>query len=131
MALALPAGTPAVALSQQQIDPELETALVPVIVTKADVGTQDSPACTFTIRYPGHIDQDVTWRREVCANVETRFLNGAVIEAVGLRDKLDAESREDFDRLADTGILYVESRFTASLFPLNVAGIIYEVPVRD
>lgn len=119
------------ALLPQQIDPEPAPTEVPLIVSKSDVTSGDYPACAFTIRYPGHVDQDVTWAKERCADIETRFLNGADIKALGLLDKLNGEAREDVERLSRAGVFYVESRFTASLFPLNVAGVAYEVPVRD
>jgi hypothetical protein len=119
------------AVLPQQIDPEPVASEVPLIVSKSDVTAGDNPACAFTIRYPGHVDQDVTWAKEHCADVETRFLNGADLNALGLLDKLTGDARDDVERLSGAGIFYVESRFTASLFPLNVAGVAYEVPVRD
>jgi hypothetical protein len=116
----------------QQIDPEPAAANgAPTIVTKEDVTSASGPACAFTIRYPGHVDQDVTWAKEACADIETRFLTDAEMKERGLLDKLDDEARENVRRLADGGVFYVESRFTASLFPLNVAGVAYEIPVRD
>lgn len=116
----------------QQIDPEPAAADgVPTIVAKEDVTSGGGTACAFIIRYPGHVDQDVTWAKESCADIETRFLTGVEIRKLGLLDKLNSEARENVERLADGGVFYVESRFTASLFPLNVAGVAYEIPVRD
>ena len=116
----------------QQIDPEPAVADgVPTIIAKEDVTSGGRAACAFIIRYPGHVDQDVTWAKESCTDIETRFLTGVEIKKLGLLDKLNSEARENVERLANGGVFYVESRFTSSLFPLNVAGVAYEIPVRD
>jgi hypothetical protein len=116
----------------QQIDPEpAATDGAATIIAKEDITSGGGTACAFIIRYPGHVDQDVTWAKESCADIETRFLTGVEMKNLGLLDKLNSEARENVERLADGGVFYVESRFTASLFPLNVAGVAYEIPVRD
>lgn len=115
----------------QKVDPAPIRSNAPALVIQEDIQSGGEPACAFTIRYPGHVDQEVTWPQERCSDIATRFLMLEELSALGILEMLDGDERIDVEELADTGIFYIESRFTASLFPLNAGGVAYQVTVRD
>lgn len=82
------------------------------------------------MRYPGHIDQEATWTGEPCDVPDISIIDAARLREVGQLDDLDEEARIDIEAMT-AGVLVVESQFSASAFPLNVAGRIYEVPYAD
>jgi hypothetical protein len=116
---------------QQNVDPDPVTTDKPLVVSREDIKVQGGPACVFTIRYPGKIDHEVTWSNEPCSAVTVEFLNVGALKKFNKLVKLSAEAMEDVKRHDPTGVFYVESQFTASIFPLNVAGVPYELPVAD
>lgn len=116
---------------QQKVDPIPSLADKPSIVSKEDVKVGTEPACVFTIRYPKSIDHEVTWRKEACSAVTARFIPVAELEKAGQLKDLATEALGDIQRAKATGVFYVESTFTASVFPLNVAGVPVEVSIAD
>jgi hypothetical protein len=116
---------------QQNVDPAPIAAEKAVIVSKEDVKIGNDPTCIFTIRYPDSIDHEVTSPKETCSAVTARFIPVAELEKAGQLEDLSAEDLEDVMRMKASGIFYVESSFTASAFPLNVAGVPVEVSLAD
>ena len=113
-----------------QIDPDPAPASSPRIVSRETIEVGGKPACAITVRYPGHIDQEATWAGEPCDAPDIAIIDAARLREAGQLDDLQDEARIDIERMTD-GVLVVESRFSASAFPLNVAGRIYEVPYAD
>jgi hypothetical protein len=116
---------------QQNVDPIPVPTAKPMVISNEDIKVQGQPACAFTIRYPEKTDQEVTWAKEPCSAVTTDFLTIDALKKLGKLDRLSGEALEDVKRHGTTGVFYVESQFTASIFPLNVAGIAYELPIAD
>ena len=113
-----------------QIDPDPIPADSAQIVSRETIDVLGKPACAITVRYPGHIDQEATWTGEPCDAPDIAIIEAARLREAGQLDDLQDEARIDIERMTD-GVLVVESRFSASAFPLNVAGRIYEVPYAD
>ena len=113
-----------------QIDPDPLPADSAQILSRETIEVGGKPACAIIVRYPGHIDQEATWTGEPCDAPEIAIIEAARLRDAGQLDDLDEEARIDIERMTD-GVLVVESRFSASAFPLNVAGRIYEVPYAD
>jgi hypothetical protein len=117
--------------ANDKIDSDPVPTQTAIIVSKTDITVEGKPACDFVIRYPDTIDQNVTWNGEGCKTVATRFLTADDLKSFGQFDDLGEEAKEDILRNPGKRTFYIESEFTASAFPLNVAGVIYEVPVAD
>ncbi len=113
-----------------RIDPPVGTARSQ-IVDRADIQVSGEPACAFTIRYRGAVDQPVTWNKEPCAAITARFIPLATLRELGKGERLSPEALADLERTPGKSVFYIESTFTASIYPLNSAGRVYEVPVAD
>lgn len=126
----LVAATPADPLPAQ-IDPAPAEVASPEIVERDDISVDGEAACAFTVRYRGAVDQPVTWNGEPCAAVTARFMSLGDLRELGKADRLSAEALADIGRAPGQPVFYVEGAFTASVYPLNSAGRVYEVPVAD
>lgn len=113
------------------IDPYPVAVEAPQIVSKSDITVGGKPACDFEIRYPGAIEQPVTWNGETCKDIEVKFLTRAELERLGQYADLSEDAKEDITRHHKAGVFYIESTTTASIFPLNTASRIYEVSLAD
>ena len=113
-----------------RIDPDPEPADRATLVTVETIDVAGAPACAFTVRYPGHVDQPGTWVGEDCALAPPRVASPEELQAYGQLDDLPDEARRDILAMTD-GVVVVETEFSASAWPLNVAGRIYEVVYAD
>lgn len=113
-----------------QIDPDPAPASTAEIVSQETISVQGKPACLFTVRYPDVTDQEVTWNGEGCDTVIGAIVMPDLLAEGGQMADLPEEARLDMERMTG-GLLVVESEFTASAYPLNVAGRIYQVPYAD
>ncbi len=100
------------------------------IVSRREDVVSGKLACALDVRYPGAVDQPVVWNGEGCRAVTAMFVDRARLGRLGKYDTLPAEARDDIAR-ADGKALYVEGQFSSSLYPLNSAGRIYELPLAD
>lgn len=114
-----------------KIDPNPVDAAISIVVDKQDISVNGEPACAFTIRYPDAVDQPVTWNRQPCSALTTEFMSFSKLTDMGKIDRLSEETVEDLKRGNMTNVFYIENDVTASIYPLNVAGRIYEVIVSD
>lgn len=114
-----------------RIDPEPIATDAPRIVEREDIKVQGEPACAFTIRYIGAVDHQVTWNKEPCSAITTRFMSLADLRGLRKIERLSADTLADLERAPIQPVFYIESTFTASIYPLNSAGRIYEVVVAD
>jgi hypothetical protein len=115
----------------EQIDPPPITRSQSSIVSQSDIQVNGKPACDFVIRYPDAIDQNVTWNDEPCKNISARFIPVAELQRAGQLDDVSEEAKADLLRLPGEQVFYIQSEFTASAFPLNVARVIYEISLAD
>lgn len=113
-----------------QIDPDPVPATAAEIVSRESIQVQGEPACLFTLRYPGQIDQEVTWNGENCEAVTGAIVKPIQLAEAGQLADLPQEARLDIERMSN-GVFVAESNFTAAAYPLNVAGRIYKVPYAD
>lgn len=113
------------------IDPAPETANESKVTEQQDIQVEGQPACAFIVQYANAIPQPVTWRREPCSAVTANFISRKQLADLSKIERLSAEALADIERSPQQAVFYVESEFTASIFPLNVAGRIYEIPVAD
>lgn len=114
-----------------QIDEPVEPATASAVIAREDIVVDGKPACAIEVRYAGLQDQPVTWRGEPCAGLTVRFLSLAELAALGQDGKLAADARDDLARLAAGKALYVEGEYSSALFPANVEGMVYRVPLAD
>ncbi len=115
----------------QTIDPAPENAEKSRVAEKEEIIVEGRPACAFSVQYQNTLPQPVTWRGEPCSALTAEFMSGKRLAELGKMDRLSAEALADVERSPAPGVFYVEGEFSASVYPLNVAGRIYEVPVAD
>ncbi len=115
----------------QQIDPDPVKTDYPIVVSQSDITVLGKPACAFTIRYPNYVDQDVTWREEPCSAVRTQFLSFDAIRKSRKSVSLNTETITDIQKLKSGGVFYAESKLRTAIFPVNVAGVAYEIPLTE
>lgn len=101
------------------------------IVEREDIMVNGRPSCALTMRYSGAQDQPVTWTGEPCADITIAMLDKGKLAALNRFDRLPAETRDDLARTEGGKALYIEGGASASLYPLNSAGRVYEVPLAD
>jgi hypothetical protein len=115
----------------KKIDPAPIAKSLSAMVSQSDIQVNGKPACDFVIRYANAVDQNVTWNDEPCKNISARFIAIDELKRAGQLDDVSEEAREDLQRLPDNQVFFIQSEFTASAFPLNVAGVVYEVALAD
>lgn len=126
-----PAVTPdAAAGVTATIDPEPAKG-ESVVIDKEDIQVNGTPACAMTVRYAGAQDQPVTWNGERCQDITLAFVDKARLASLDRYDTLSEETRDDLARAGNGKALYIEGKATASLYPLNSAERVYEVPLAD
>lgn len=113
-----------------QIDPDPAPATIPEIVARETISVNDRPACAVTVRYPGHIDQGVTWGGEKCDGINISITSPSELREADQLADLPPDARQDIEGMAQ-GVLTIGSEFSASAYPLNVYGRVYEVPYID
>jgi hypothetical protein len=117
--------------SMEKVDPIPIAKSSRSMVLQSDVQVDGKPACDFVIRYPDAIDQKVTWNNDPCKSIRARFIAVAHLQQAGQLNDISDEARLDIQRLPGKQVFYIESKFTASVYPLNVAGLVYEVSLSD
>jgi len=88
------------------------------------------PICVIEVSYKGAVVQSVYRSGESCEHVTARFLDLKQIATLGSGRPLPEEARDDARRSGGK-VLYVEGSASSSIYPLNSAGRLYEVPVAD
>jgi hypothetical protein len=115
----------------RQIDPAPFPAPASRIAAQRDIQVNGEPACALTVRYPGAVDQPVTWRGEPCSAIRVQSVTLGDLERIGQAGKLGDDAREDLARTDSGRAIYVEGEYASALYPMNVAGRIYRVPLAD
>jgi hypothetical protein len=115
----------------EKVDPAPVAASRSAIVSQSDIQVNGKAACDFVIRYPDTVDQNVTWNGEPCKKITARFIAVDELQNAGQLNDLSEEAKTDLGRLPGKQVFYIESEFTASAYPLNVAGVVYEVSLAD
>lgn len=113
------------------IDPDPSVAGPARIVDRRSIEVNGEPACALTFRYANAVDQPVTWNDQSCSELTIDFLSFATLTEMGKVERLSEETIEDLKRNHIHAVLYIENDVTASIYPLNIAGRIYEVSVAD
>lgn len=110
--------------------PKPAAATEPTLVEKRDIVTDGEKGCAFIVRYVGAIDQPATWEGEPCAAVTAMFLDTPKLQSLGKYARMSAGVHEDIAR-TEGRVFYVEGQFSAAVYPLNGAGVVYRVFVAD
>lgn len=113
------------------IDPVPENVDKSKVAEQQDIEVDGQSACAFSVQYAKAIPQPVTWRQEPCSALTATFMSRKELAALGKMERLSTEALADIERSPAQAVFYVEGEFTASIYPLNVAGRIYEIPVAD
>ena len=90
-----------------------------------------TPACALTVSYSGSEEQPVTWIGESCAKITVKFMSKKNLDNLGNYSMLTDETKGDIEALPGKRVLYVEGKQSASIYPMNVSGLLYEVSVND
>lgn len=101
------------------------------ILSQKDTRVNDVPSCAMTVRYSGETEQLVTWNGAYCTELTIAFVDPKKMRSLGFYDRLSDDARDDINRCSDGRTLYVEGEFTAAIYPLNSAHLIYELHVAD
>jgi hypothetical protein len=102
-----------------------------VVLEKQDILVDGEPSCALTVRYGEGPGQPVTWRGEKCGQILVRLSSIEDLRKIGQDSKLNQETLEDLGRLPNRRALYIEGNFTSAIYPENVMGRLYEVPLAD
>ncbi len=111
-------------------DPAPPPAAEPAITERESISVAGQRACALTVVYSGKTAQPVTWNGEDCGQITTAFADEKRLRSLDQWGELSEETRGDIARTGGK-VLYIEGQATASIYPLNVAGRIYHVPVAD
>lgn len=105
--------------------------LTSIVLKREDVQVGGAPACALLVAYPGGDEQPLTWRGERCAQIMVRLSNIADLRRLGQHVKLSEETQDDLARLPSGKAIYIEGQYSSAIYPQNVAGRVYEVPLAD
>lgn len=94
-------------------------------------GRNNGPGCYITFTYRGHAPETLIWDKEPCSALTAEFADRAVLEAYDNWNRLDPEQQKDVAQAPDGEVLYVEGEFTASIYPIGLNQLTYEVAVSD
>jgi hypothetical protein len=114
-----------------KIDPTHETPEGSKIVKKETITVNGQAACAIDIRYKGSEPQPVTWNGEGCEKVSAMFVKTDILRRMEKFAELTEEQADDIARLPDDQIFYIESAFSASIYPQNAFGRVYTISVSD
>jgi hypothetical protein len=89
------------------------------------------PRCRIAFSYAGHVPETLFWDGEPCSEVTASFVDRDLLIELGDWEVLDDYARARILEGPDDRVLYVESTFTASVFPIDYNQLTYEVPVSD
>ncbi|WP_300399026.1 hypothetical protein [uncultured Sphingobium sp.] len=144
MLLASAGCAPAGDASQRQMEETGTPAPAPAAITarmtsasaqsrllgKSDFTLRGKPACKIAYAYAGHAPDTLFWE-EPCADVTARLAGKSDLQGWGKWRRLDDHARKFVQAMPDGRVLYVEGRFSASVYPVGTSGEAYEVTVAD
>ncbi len=100
------------------------------LLGKSDFTLRGKPACKIAYAYAGHAPDTLFWE-EPCADVTARLASADDLQGWGKWLRLDDYARQFVQAMPDGRVLYVEGRFSASVYPVGTSGEAYEVTVAD
>ena len=121
------AGAPTVARATKEVSDDL-AGIVP---ERQDITVNGVQACALTVRYDDGDTQPVTWRGESCSQILVKLASVDDLEKIGQDTKLEEESLDDLARMPGGRAVYIEGEHSSALYPRNVMGRVYEVPLAD
>lgn len=121
----------AAAAAAEQPIPTRPDAGAPRIVRQMTHQGRIDPECTVTVHYQDGTQRDIVVPLGSCADLDLRLISVAQLNEAGQLDDLPGQARQDILRSHGGYVLYAETEFTASAFPLNAAGIAYQVSLAD
>jgi hypothetical protein len=108
-----------------------ESDLARIVTAKSDIEVNGEPACALTVRYDGSEEQPVTWAGEKCGQILVRLSTLEDLKRIGQHGKLSEESLDDLARMPGRRAVYIEGGHSSAIYPANVMGRVYEVPLAD
>lgn len=116
--------------------PRQESISVPAaglsrIIGKRDVTIRGRPSCRIDFVYAGFEPEDLYWDGESCASVTAKLVDQGELRRLGKWQRLDDFAKRHISEMPGGKVLYVEGRFTASLYPVGTTRLSYEVRVAD
>lgn len=100
------------------------------ILGKKDFTLRGAPACEIRFVYAGRGAENLFWE-EPCPAVTAKMMTRRDLEAFGKWKRLDGFGRKFVEALPGGKVLYVEGRFSASVYPVGTTGATYEAAVAD
>ena len=100
------------------------------LLGKSDFTLRGKPACKIAYAYAGHAPDTLFWE-EPCADVTARLAGKSDLQGWGKWRRLDDHARKFVQAMPGGRVLYVEGRFSASVYPVGTSGEAYEVTVAD
>lgn len=101
------------------------------IIGKVDVVAAGRSACKIDFAYAGFEPEDLYWDDETCANVQASLVDQAELRRLGKWQRLDEFEQRNVNAMPGGKVLYVEGKFTASIYPVGTTRLSYEVSVAD
>lgn len=91
----------------------------------------DKVGCFITFAYRGEAPETLIWDGEPCSALTTIFMTPDDLRQSDDWARLESGDREKVMALPDQRVLYVGGEFTASIYPLDINHLTYEVVVSD
>lgn len=101
------------------------------VIGKRDVTIRGRPSCRIDFVYAGFEPEDLYWDGESCASVTAKLVDQGELRSLGKWQRLDDFAKRHISEMPGGEVLYVEGRFTASLYPVGTTRLSYEVRVAD
>lgn len=89
------------------------------------------PGCFITFAYRGYAPETLIWDGEPCSALTAQFGDQTFLKAHGNWDRLDPSQQADVAKAPEGEVFYVEGQFTASIYPIGLNRLTYEVAVSD
>lgn len=124
-------GTPALPPSSEK-EPAAQSSVISMEdMSEKFAGRDKGPGCFITFAYRGYAPETLIWDGEPCRDLTARFGGQAFLEQYDNWARLDAAQQADIAKTPDGEVFYVEGQFTASIYPIGITGLTYEVVVTD
>ena len=101
------------------------------VTGKRDIMQDGKPACFIDFSYEGYVPETLIWEGEKCDTIQVKLINPDELGKLGKWERLDDFAQKHVRTLTQGEVLYVEGKFTASVFPVGTTGQSYEVVIAD
>ncbi len=103
----------------------------PVITSLETKMGSAEPSCAIYVTYAGGREEGLGWADQPCDQVKASVVSIAKLEEMGQLANIPKDDLEDLRRLNASGVVLVESEFTASIYIIDRTNMIKEISLAD